>query len=154
MCRIGTQPKRVPSAGLEILSPPCSVKAGDRKRTRFLLRGLPARKRHGVVERPDLEDRVVGRPGDAVGEVPRQEREGIAGGGWGDPGDADLAERGGLAPILIVPTLRRVAGLIAVTPADGHELEGDRRLAEPLFDLVLVEIRAFAGRLFVRQSEF
>src|SRR5262245_39935367 len=150
MRRIGTQPKRVPSAGLEILSPPCSVKAGDRKRTRFLLLGLPARKRHGVVERTDLEDRVVGRPGDAVGEVPRQERERIASRGWGDPVDANLAERGVLRPILIVPKLRRVAGLIAVAAADGHELEGDRPLAEPLFDLLLVEIRAFARRLLVR----
>src|SRR5262245_41724975 len=123
MCRIGTQPKRVPSAGLEILSPPRSVKAGGLSRTRFVLLGLPARKRHDVILGPDLEDGVVGGPGDAVGHVPREERERIARRRRREPLDADLAERRRLAPVLVVPTLRRVAGLIAVTPADSHELE-------------------------------
>src|SRR4029453_8918365 len=84
-----------------------------------------------VVRRADLEDGVVGRSGDAVGHVPGEKREHIARRGRCQSLDADLAERRRLAPILVVPSLRRVAGLIAVTPADGHELEGYGTLAEP-----------------------
>src|SRR5262245_19887643 len=153
MCRFGTQPKRVPNVALEILSPPGSVKAGDLKWTGFVLLGLPARKRHHVIRRSDLEDGVVRRSRDAVDHIPREERECIASRGWCEPLDADLAERGRLAPILVVPSLGRVAGLIAVTPADGHELERDRPLAEPVLYLLFVEIHALACRLFVRQSE-
>src|SRR5262245_57965110 len=125
MCRFGTQPKRVPNAALEILSPPRSVKAGDLKQTRFVLLGLPARKRHDVILRPDLEDGVVSRSRDAIGHVPWEEGERIARRGRRQPLDADLAERRRLAPVLAVPSLRRVAGLIPVMPADGHEFEGD-----------------------------
>src|SRR5262245_56130049 len=153
MCRFGTQPKRVPNAALEILSPPRSVKAGTPKWTGFLLLGLPARKRHDVILRPDLEDGVVRRSRDAAGHVPRKEGERIARRGRREPLDADLAERRRLAPILVVPSLRRVAGLIAVMPAYGQELEGDRPLAEPILHLLLVEIHALACRLFVGQSE-
>src|SRR5262245_14950384 len=153
MCRFGTQPKRVPNAALEILSPPCSVKEAKLPTAGFTSLRLAASEGNDVVRRADLEDGVVGRSGDAVGHVPWQERERIACRGRCQPLDADLAERRCLAPFLVFPSLCLVAGLIAVAPADGHELEGDRTLAEPFFHLLLVEIHTLACRLFIRQSE-
>jgi hypothetical protein len=80
-----------------------------------------------------LEDRIVGRTGDAVGHIARQEGERIAGRGWRDRLDADLAERGGLAGVLVVPAERRVAGRVAVLAAYRHKLERDRALPSRSF---------------------
>src|SRR4030095_13119151 len=105
MCRFGTQPKRVPNAAQEILSPTCSVKEARLRTAGFTSLRLAAPEGNDVARRADLEDGVVGRSGDAVGHVPGEEGERIARRRGCQPVDADLAERRRLAPILVVPSL-------------------------------------------------
>src|SRR5665648_667134 len=117
------------------------------------LRGQAAGEGDDVGRRTDLEDRIVGRAGDAVHHITGQETEGVAGRIGSDGLDADLAERRGRAAILVVPAERRIGGLIAVLADDRGEIEGDRPLGDARLELLGVEIRSFGCRLLRGEAE-
>jgi len=92
-------------------------------RTTLLRRRQAPDQGHRIGRRPRREDRIVGGACDAVRHISGQEAEGVAGRVGRDGVDGDLAERRRCAIVLIVPPERRIAGLIALLPENGDEID-------------------------------
>ena len=103
---------------------------------------------HRVGRRSRGKYGIIGRTGNAIGHIAGEEAEGIAGCVLRYGVDRDLAERSRGSVVLVVPSLGRVVGRIALLAKNGDEVEGDRPLGETVLELGRVEVRTL-GLCFV-----
>src|SRR6476646_10769060 len=113
-----------------------------------LLRRQPPDQGHRVGRRSRGKYWIIGRTGNAIGHIAGEEAEGIAGCVLRYGVDRDLAERSRGSIVLIVPSLGRVVGRIALLAENADEVEGDRPLGETVLELGRVEVRTL-GRCLV-----
>src|SRR6476646_8761446 len=113
-----------------------------------LLRRQPPDQGHRVGRRSRGKYWIIGRTVNAIGHIAGEEAEGIAGCVLRYGVDRVLAERSRGSVVLVVPSLGRVVGRIALLAKNGDEVEGDRPLGETVLELGRVEVRTL-GLCFV-----
>src|SRR4029077_9297080 len=122
-----------------------------------LLRRQPPDQGHRVGRRSRGKYGIIGRTGNAIGHIAGEEAEGIAGCVLRYGVDRDLAERSRGSIVLVVPSLGRVVGRIALLAKNGDEVEGDRprrrRQARPRSRLRYVSTSSVAPLEFANPIE-